>query len=81
MLQPKILQVTPLEDYKLLIRYESDEDYIFDVTPYISGDWYSELKDKSYFTTVHVIDDGHGIVWENGQDISPHELYENSKKV
>lgn len=78
MLQPKIIDLTPTKDYKLILIYDSGERKIFDVTPYINGDWYKELLSIDYFLSVKIICDGIGIEWPNGQDISPHELYENS---
>lgn len=78
MLQPKIIDLTPTKDYKLILTYDSGEKKIFDVTPYISGDWYKELLSIDYFLSVKIICDGIGIEWPNGQDISPHELYEDS---
>ena len=73
---PKILSVKPLEDYKIELHYENNIVKTFDVTPYISGSWFGQLKDKSYFNTVHVVNNGRGIEWADGQDIAPHELYE-----
>ena len=78
MLNPKLVDIEPLVDYKLKLCYANGEKKIFDVTPYISGSWYSQLKDKNYFKTVHIIAGGTGIEWANGQDIAPHELYELS---
>ncbi|MDR3320777.1 MAG: DUF2442 domain-containing protein [Desulfovibrio sp.] len=54
---------------------------LFDVQPYICGDWFGRLRDASYFKTVHVLPDGSGIAWADGQDIAPHELYEASREV
>ena len=65
MLQPKVIKVLPLPDYKLLVEYATGERRIFDVKPYISGDWYGELADVT-------------VEWDDGQDIAPHELYELS---
>ncbi len=76
MLQPKILEVHALDEYKLLLKFASNEVKIFDVSPYISGTWFGKLKDLAYFKTVHI--SGSSIVWADGQDIAPHELYENS---
>lgn len=78
MLQPKILNVEPMSEYRLKLCYETGEEKIFDVKPYISGDWYGMLKDKDYFKNVKVVAGGNGIEWSEGQDIAPHELYENS---
>ncbi len=76
MLQPKIKAVQPLPDYRLLLEYENGEKRTFDVTPYISGSWYGELKDISTFKTVRPC--GATVEWVGGQDIAPHELYEMS---
>ena len=78
MLQPKLKEVIPLEQFKLKLTYETGEVKLFDVSPYIKGSWYGELKDEKYFCTVHLLPGGTGIEWENGQDIAPHELYELS---
>ena len=76
MLQPRVLKVTPLPDYKLFIEYETGEQKIFDVKPYIVGEWYGELNNEKVFKTVHPC--GTTVEWEDGQDIAPHELYELS---
>ena len=81
MLQPKIINVEPLEAYKLKLEYETGETKVFDVQPYISGDWFGELNNKDYFRSVRLVSGGTGIEWSNGQDIAPHELYESSKLV
>jgi len=77
-LQPKIIRLETLNEYKLHLCYETGEEKIFDVSPYIYGDWYGRLIDKEYFKTVRVLPDGAGIQWADGQDIAPHELYETS---
>lgn len=78
MLQPRLKNVTPMGQYRLRLEYETGEVKLLDVAPYISGAWYEELKDAAYFKTVHLLPDGVGIEWSNGQDIAPHELYECS---
>ena len=76
MLCPKIVNVEPLNDYKLKLCYETGEVKLFNVLPYITGKWYEELFNQNYFKSVHLISNGYGIEWENGQDIAPHELYD-----
>jgi len=78
MMNPKILNVEPLENYKIKLTYETGEIKIMDVLPYMTGRWYVELFDHNYFKSVHLISDGQGIEWANGQDIAPHELYDMS---
>ena len=81
MLQPNLKSVMPMDGYKLKLTYETGEEKVFDVTPYIEGNWYSELKNKSYFDRIQLLDGGYGIEWPNGQDIAPHELYELSQSL
>jgi hypothetical protein len=77
LLQPLIVDVEPLPDSRLSVTFETGEVALFDVGPYISGSWFGELADPTYFRTVHVVDGGKGIEWAGGQDIAPHELYES----
>ena len=75
---PKIIDVEALSNYKLKLHYETGEKRFFDVSPYIRGSWYGQLKEIAYFKTVHVLPGGAGIEWAEGQDIAPHELYDTS---
>ena len=81
MIQPKLIHVQPVLPLKLKLFYETGEVKLFDVAPYATGSWYGELQDPSYFNTVHLLENGIGIEWENGQDIAPHELYELSARL
>lgn len=81
MLQPRLTGVEPVGNLKLRLDYETGETKLFDVAPYVSGPWFGELKEEKYFRTVHLLPDGTGIEWSNGQDIAPHELYECSTPI
>lgn len=72
----KPLLVKPLDNYRLYIEFSNGEKKIFDVTPYIIGSWFGKLKDKNYFKTVRISYDT--VEWLDGQDIAPHELYDDS---
>lgn len=76
MLRPTAINVIPLKDYKLKVFFDNNEIRIFDVKPYIRGNWYSELSDPVYFQSVRT--NGYNIEWANGQDICPDELYYDS---
>ena len=76
MLQPQITAVKPLSDYRLLLDFATGEQKIFNVSPYLHGDWYGKLRDANFFQTVHI--EGNTVVWAGGQDIAPHELYNDS---
>lgn len=76
---PYVTDVVPLANYFIEILYETGERKKFDVKPYISGDWFGQLKDLSVFNTVRP--SGRTIEWCGGQDIAPHELWDNSISV
>ena len=68
--------VKPLDDYKLLIRFDNNEERIFDVKPYLEDDYFKPLKHKENFNTVKTNE--LTIEWIGDIDICPDELYHNS---
>lgn len=76
---PNIKQVVPLPNFILRVYYENGEIKLFDVKPYIKGSWYGRLADPHVFAAVHP--SGDTVIWADGQDIAPHELYELSVEV
>lgn len=72
--QPRLTSVKPLDALRLLLVYEDGDTREFDVAPYVSGPWYGELSDATYFRRVRLTEDGTGVEWPHGQDIAPHEL-------
>jgi len=73
-----IKDVKPLEDYHLLLKFENNEERVFDVKPYLEIGKFQELKDKSLFNSVKVCFDS--IEWANQLDLDPELLYEKSYK-
>ena len=76
-MRPKAIEVKPLENYRLLIKFDNGEEKIFDVKPYMDHKVFLELKNKELFKTVKI--GGLSIEWAIGADICPDELYNNSK--
>lgn len=74
-----VKSVRPLEGYRLLIRFGTDEDKVFDVSPYLNTGKFAELRDISLFNSVAVSFDS--IEWANHLDIDPEFLYEKSVKI
>ena len=73
MLRPTANAVKSKENYMLEVTFDSGETKVFDVKPYIKGSWYGQLEDESYFGAVTT--DGYTVVWPDGQDLCPDELY------
>lgn len=76
--QPFVKDVEPLEDYKLLLTFENEEERILDMTPYMVG-VFARLEDKNYFKRVRVIKGS--IAWPHGQDLAYDMLYEKSSAL
>ncbi len=71
-----ITEVTPLENYKLRLKFKNGEEKIFDMGPYLNTGIFKELKDESIFKTAKVSFDTVG--WDNEADIDPETLYKDS---
>ncbi len=69
-----VISAKALDDYKLLIGFENNEQKIFDVKPYLEIGKFKELKDEKLFRTVKVKFDS--IEWDNMLDLDPELLYE-----
>ncbi len=75
-----ICDVRPLEDYKLLLKFNNGEERIFDVKPLLDKQVYSPLKDLELFKKVYIIYD-YTIAWNNEIDMCPDSLYLSSVPV
>jgi len=77
---PDILEVKALEDYLLYIVFDTNEIKIYDMKNLINTiDFYKKLKDKDYFKQVKPM--GETVVWNNGEDVCPENLYKDSINI
>ncbi len=74
-----VKKVKVVEDYKLLVTFENNENRILDMSPYLTIGKFAELKDKSLFKSVKISFDS--IEWANHIDLDPEFLYQESKAV
>jgi hypothetical protein len=70
-----VIDVKPLEGYKLHLTFSNREERIFDVSPYLGVGKFLELKNVSLFNTVAVKFDS--VEWANQIDLDPELLYQN----
>ena len=68
-----IKHVKPLEDFRLLLTFDNDEQGIVDMKPYLEKGIFRELKDEAMFSTATVRFDT--VEWANGADFDPESLY------
>lgn len=74
-----VKSVKSLDGYKLLLKFENNEEKIFDLSPYLDLGKFSELKDVSLFNSLTVSFDT--IQWSNHLDLDPEFLYQKSIPV
>ncbi len=71
-----VTEVTPLENYKLRLKFKNGEEKIFDMNPYLETGIFKQLKDEAKFKTAKVSFDT--VEWDNEADIDPETLYSDS---
>jgi hypothetical protein len=71
-----VKSVKPLDTYQLLLKFENEEEKIFDMRPYLEIGKFSELKDETLFNSVFISFDS--IQWANHLDLDPEFLYQKS---
>ena len=70
-----IIEVRPLENYHIWIRFADNFDATIDVKPYITTGISTKLLEVEYFNQVKTDEFG-GITWQNGFDFCPNYLRE-----
>ncbi len=78
-MNPRVKSVNAVQDYVLEIVFNNNEKKVFDVKPFLNFGLFSELKDIIMFQTAKA--ELGTVIWENGLDICPDNLYLESKKV
>ena len=78
MLMNRVKEVSALPNFHLKITFRNGENGVFDCNPYrdyecLSGIWEAGVFDK-------VIADHGTVMWPNGADLCPDEVYDNSVK-
>jgi hypothetical protein len=70
---PRVINVEPEPNFKLLITFNNGEKKSFDVKPYLGIGIFKELQDVSIFNSVKPFLGS--IQWSNGVDLCPDTLY------
>jgi len=76
---PKLVAVTPMENYRLLLAYANNEKRLYDFSPHLNHKFYKPLQERGLFRRVYV-EDGE-LQWPSGQDFCPHTLYSDSNPI
>jgi len=75
-MNPRVNAVKPNKDYSITLTFTNGEVKIFDMKPYLEIGIFRELQDKELFNSVRPCMGS--IQWQNGQDLCPDTLYQES---
>ena len=78
-MNPRVKNVKALPNYLLNLTFQNGEKKVFNAKPYLKYGLFQELKDQKKFQSVYVTMGT--IEWENGLDLCPDTLYEDSKPI
>jgi hypothetical protein len=71
-----IIEVKPLENYQLYLKFEDNTEEVIDISKIIEFTGiFTPLKELDYFQTVKVNPEWGTIYWDNGADLDPDVLY------
>ncbi len=78
-MNPRPVDVKPLEDYKLLITFQNKERRVFDMAPFLNMPLYAPLREKGLFQAVKA--DGMCVYWNDDIDLCPDTCYRDSISI
>jgi hypothetical protein len=78
-MNPRVINVLPLDGYRLLLSFSNGEMGIYDCSSLLQFEIFSGLREYSYFNKVKVC--AGTVVWPNKEDICPDTLYLESEKI
>jgi hypothetical protein len=72
---PRIRDVKPLPDHRILATFVNGVQKIYDCKPLLHRDNFRLLRDEAFFKSVAVDAGGYGISWNDDADLSEYELW------
>lgn len=72
---PRIHDVKPLPDHRVLATFANGVQKIYDCKPLLHRDRFRLLKEEAFFKSVVVDAGGYGISWNDDADLSEYELW------
>ena len=72
---PKVVEVKPLEGYKLWLRFQDGVSGTVDLSADLWGPMFEPLKDKALFAQAAIHPELETVTWPNGADLAPEFLY------
>ncbi len=75
----RVLRFNIVEDHTLDVVFADGTSQRIDFWPSLTGELFEPLRDKSFFSKVHVDEEAGTLVWPNGADFDPDMLHDWDK--
>jgi hypothetical protein len=72
---PKVVEVKPLDGYKLWLRFQDGVSGTVDLSGELWGPMFEPLKDAALFAQAAIHPELETVTWPNGADLAPEFLY------
>lgn len=72
---PKIADVKPQKEKKLLVTFRDGVRKIYDCLPLLKEDAFKPLINDAFFKSVKADEHGYGVIWSDEIDLSESELW------
>jgi hypothetical protein len=76
---PGLKSVEAVSDHQIIMGFDNGEKRVFDITPLLTVGRFGTLASPEVFSKVRVSFDT--VEWENGLDLDPECLYQQSKPL
>ena len=72
----RIIEATPLEGYRLKIRFNDGVEGVYSVDPERRGGVFLKLRDPAIFNAARINPDFGSVEWPGGVDLCPTSMHE-----
>ena len=70
-----VASAKPLDDYRIEVCLDDEREGIADIAEALEGSMFGLLKDPEVFRKSRVDEERQTIVWPNGADLAPEDVY------
>ena len=77
---PKVVEVRPMEGYKLWLRFQDGVCGTVDLSGELWGPMFEPLKDNALFAQATIHPELETVTWPNGADLAPEFLYQAAQQ-
>lgn len=78
---PKVTSASAIDNHNLLIEFDNNKKKKYDITPLLSKEIFSPLKNQALFKAVEVEQGGYAVIWNSEIDISEYELWNHGQEM